>query len=79
MPLIHDLIHIPEQIHRDDFVLRLAEGVTNPAETLRAYVVTPQFAGAFGRSDSQGGGIIQMNTALLRRGRSRTPRRGRRI
>jgi hypothetical protein len=38
MPLIRDLIHIPEQIHRDDFVLRLAEGVTRPAETLRTYV-----------------------------------------
>ena len=34
MPLIRDLIDIPEQIHRDDFVLRLAEGVARPAETL---------------------------------------------
>ncbi len=68
MPLIRDLIHIPEQIHRDDFVLRLAEGVTNPAQTLRTCVVTPQLVGTFGRSDSQGGGTIQMNTAPLRRG-----------
>ena len=50
MPLIRDLIDIPERVHRDDFVLRLAEGVTNPAETLRTYVVTPQLAGAFDRA-----------------------------
>ena len=50
MPLIRDLIDIPEQIHRDDFVLRLAEGVARPAETLRTYVVTPQLAGAFDRA-----------------------------
>jgi len=40
MTLIRELIDIPERVHRDDFVLRLAEGVTNPAETLRTYVVT---------------------------------------
>ena len=31
-------------MHRDDFALRLAEGVAKPAETLRTYVVTPQLA-----------------------------------
>ena len=50
MTLIRDLIDIPERVHRDDFVLRLAEGVTRPAETLRTYVVTPQLAGAFDRA-----------------------------
>ena len=50
MTLIRDLIDIPERVHRDDFVLRLAEGVTNPAETLRTYVVTPQLADAFDRA-----------------------------
>ena len=50
MTLIRDLIDIPERVHRDDFVLRLAEGVTRPDETLRSYVVTPQIAGAFDRA-----------------------------
>ncbi len=50
MTLIRDLIDIPERVHRDDFVLRLAEGVTRPAETLQTYVVTPQLAGAFDRA-----------------------------
>ena len=50
MTLIRDLIAIPERVHRDDFVLRLAEGVAQPAETLRTYVVTPQLADAFDRA-----------------------------
>ena len=50
MTPLRDLIDIPEQVHRDDFVLRLAEGVAKPAETLRTYVVTPQLADAFDRA-----------------------------
>ena len=50
MTLIRELIDIPERVHRDDFVLRLAEGVTRPGETLRTYVVTPQLADAFDRA-----------------------------
>ena len=50
MTLIRDLIDIPERVHRDDFVLRLAEGVARPDETLRTYVVTPQLADAFDRA-----------------------------
>jgi len=37
---IKDLIELPEQVSRGDFVLRLTEGVTRPDETLRDYVVT---------------------------------------
>ena len=50
MTPIRDLIDIPERVHRDDFVLRLSEGVAKPAETLRTYVVTPQLADAFDRA-----------------------------
>ena len=50
MTLIRDLIDIPQRVHRDDFVLRLAEGVARPAETLGTYVVTPQLADAFDRA-----------------------------
>ena len=50
MTPLRDLIDIPERVHRDDFVLRLAEGVAKPAETLRTYVVTPQLADAFDRA-----------------------------
>jgi hypothetical protein len=39
---IKDLLNLPDQVRRGDFVLRLTEGVTRPEETLDSYVVTPQ-------------------------------------
>jgi hypothetical protein len=47
--LISELLDLPEQVHRGDFVLNLSEGVTaDKAErTLADYVVTPQLADAF--------------------------------
>jgi hypothetical protein len=47
MALIRDIFELPEQVHRGDFVLRLAEGVQHPTETLRDYVVTPQLVACF--------------------------------
>lgn len=47
MPLIRDLIPIPEQVFSGDFVLQLADGVTRPEETVRDYVVTPQLKECF--------------------------------
>jgi hypothetical protein len=44
---LKELIHIPEQVNRGDFVLNLAEGVRHPESTLRDYVVTDQLAAAF--------------------------------
>ncbi len=45
--LIKDLIEIPEQVHRGDFVLRLTEGVERADETLDSYVVTPELVRNF--------------------------------
>jgi hypothetical protein len=45
--LIRDLIELPEQVHRGDFVLRLTEGVERPDATVSTYVVTPQLAQSF--------------------------------
>lgn len=42
MTLIKELIDIPDRVQRGDFVLKLTEGVNDPAETLREYVVTPE-------------------------------------
>jgi len=42
MTLIKDLIEIPDHVEKGQFVLRLAEGVTRPEETLNEYVVTPE-------------------------------------
>ena len=47
MPTIGDIFDIPTQVHQGDFVLRLAEGVTRPADTLGTYVVTPQLVLCF--------------------------------
>ncbi|MFY9343401.1 MAG: phage resistance protein [Planctomycetota bacterium] len=47
MTLLKDLIQIPEQVHKGDFVLKLAEGVQHPAETLGDYVITEQIRTAF--------------------------------
>ena len=47
MTYIKDLIQIPEHVAKGDFVLRLAEGVTDPAGTVKHYQVTPQLAGCF--------------------------------
>lgn len=45
--LLRDLIKIPERVHRGDFVMSLAKGVTEADATLAHYVVTPQLARAF--------------------------------
>ena len=42
---IKDLLDLPEQVSRGDFVLRLTKGVTRPDETLDNYVVTKQLVG----------------------------------
>lgn len=47
MPLIKELIAIPERVHQGDFVLKLTEGVNQADATLKHYVVTPQLARAF--------------------------------
>lgn len=44
---IKDLIKIPEHIGKGDFVLRLAEGVTDPEGTVKQYEVTPQLVKCF--------------------------------
>ena len=44
---IKDLINLPEQVNRGDFVLRLTEGVAHPDSTVESYVVTPQLEKCF--------------------------------
>src|SRR5437867_729974 len=47
MPLMKELINIPERVHQGDFVLKLSDGLQHADQTLRDYVVTPQLVGAF--------------------------------
>ena len=45
--LISELLDLPERVLKGDFVLNLAQGVTEPEKTLEQYVVTPQLADCF--------------------------------
>jgi hypothetical protein len=47
MTLLRELIEIPEHVRKGDFVLRLSEGVIDPAGTLGEYVVTPELVRCF--------------------------------
>ena len=47
MTLLKDLITIPEQVQKGDFVLNLAEGVNRAETTIRDYVVTPELKSCF--------------------------------
>nr|BFE56536.1 hypothetical protein GCM10020063_010620 [Dactylosporangium thailandense] len=47
MPLLRELISIPERSSQSDFVLKLVEGVTDPRETLREYVITDRLVDNF--------------------------------
>lgn len=47
MTLLKDLIDIPEQVHRGDFVLKLAEDVAKPDKVLDTYVVTDELVKCF--------------------------------
>ncbi len=50
MTLLSDLIDIPEQVHKSDFVISLATAVGDPSRTVADYVVTPQLAECFDRA-----------------------------
>lgn len=50
MPLLRDLIHLPEHVSNSDFVMRLSEGVTKASATVADYVVTEQLALCFDRA-----------------------------
>lgn len=47
MPYLKDLIELPDQVRQGDFVLRLAEGLGHPEQTLSNYVVTPELGKCF--------------------------------
>ena len=52
MTYLAELIDIPEQVHKSDFVISLASGITDPARTIDEYVATPQLAACFDRAMS---------------------------
>ncbi len=65
MPLLKDLITIPEHVSKGDFVLKLTDGTAaNHAKaTLENYVVTPQLAECFDKALKIVQGAIQGNSS----------------
>ncbi|ADP83651.1 hypothetical protein [Pseudofrankia inefficax] len=47
LPLLREVIDIPERTSDSDFVLKLTEGVTDAAATMRDYVLTDRLVGNF--------------------------------
>jgi hypothetical protein len=47
MTVLRDLIDVPEHVQKGDFMLRLSEGIVDPAGTLGEYVVTPELVRCF--------------------------------
>lgn len=45
--LLRELINIPTEVHRGDFVISLEDGVARAEQTLREYVVTDELEGCF--------------------------------
>lgn len=63
MTLIKELIEIPERVHRDDFVLKLAEDVSNPDLVLKNYVVTDELVACFDRALGYVQNAVQTNAS----------------
>lgn len=47
LPTIGQLLQLPERVNPSDYVLKLSEGISDPAATIKSYVVTPQLAKCF--------------------------------
>lgn len=63
MTRVKELLDLPDQIRKGDFVLKLAEGVERVGDTVASYVVTPGLAEAFDR-------CLRLIGSALRDGRS---------
>ncbi len=63
MTLIKDLIHIPEQVNKGDYVIKLAEDVQNPELIVKDYVVTEQLAACFDNALSFIKAAVELRTS----------------
>ncbi|GAA3441635.1 phage resistance protein [Planomonospora venezuelensis] len=58
---LRDVLHIPEELSANDFVLKLSDGVSEVRATLDSYVVTPQLADSFDEALSLVKGALEKN------------------
>ncbi len=61
--LWRELIEIPTQVHKSDFVLRLTDGLARAQHTVKSYVVTEALADAFHKSLSMVHGALEDGTS----------------
>ncbi len=47
MTLLSELIEIPHEVHKSDFVISLKSAIEQPERTIADYVVTPQLEASF--------------------------------
>ncbi|MGI8874242.1 MAG: hypothetical protein ACR2KP_07940 [Egibacteraceae bacterium] len=57
-PLLRDLVEIPTSVQKSDFVISLAQGITDVERTVGTYVVTEQLVTAFDQALSLVGSAI---------------------
>lgn len=63
MPLLKDLIEIPDHLDTGQFVLKLTEGITDPEETVNQYVVTEDLKKSFDNALGFIGGALRENSS----------------
>jgi hypothetical protein len=61
--LIRDLLNLPDQVRRGDFVLKLSEGIERADKTLAEYVVTDQLVDCFDQALSLVRDAVRGNTS----------------
>lgn len=63
MPLVHDLLALPDAVRKGDFVQDLTGGIADPERTLRDYAITPAIVQTFRHA-------LSIVSSALRDGRS---------
>lgn len=61
--LLRDLINLPEEVHRGQFVISLEDGVARAEQTLREYVVTDEIEGCFDEAIALIGSAIEQRAS----------------
>src|SRR5687768_7300286 len=48
--LLQELLDLPQEVKKSDFVVKLTEGIAKPKVLLRDYAITPDLVNAYGRA-----------------------------
>jgi hypothetical protein len=59
MSSLRDILDLPEQVRKSDFLIRLTEGVAHPAELLRDYAITSDIHAAYDKALSRVGRTVR--------------------